>query len=139
MWYLKKLDVTTMFTHNTESAYLVTGTPSTGALPTGARDSVWNGALIETHFTVHPRWILVNRYETIRMSQQTDPAAPSTQGNVDAFTIGTRYYPFMHSRDGFAIHPEYSILRTRGIFQNGGTPNQDSTTSSLFVGFDFIF
>ncbi len=139
MWYLKKLDITTMFTHNTESAYLATGTPSTGTLPTGARDAVWNGALIETHYTVHPRWILVNRYEAIRMSQQSDPASTSTLGNIDALTFGTRYYPFMHSRDGFAFHEEYSILRTRGIFSGGATPNQDSTSSSVFAGFDFIF
>jgi hypothetical protein len=81
----------------------------------------------------------VNRYEAIRMSQQVDPTFPSNQGDIDALTFGTRYYPFMHSRDGFAIHPEYSILRTRGNFQNGTGPIQDSTTSSLFVGFDFIF
>src|SRR3979490_2394978 len=41
MWYLKKLDVTTMFTHNTESAYLVAGIPSTDPLG-GLRDAVWN-------------------------------------------------------------------------------------------------
>jgi len=138
MWYLKKLDVTTMFTHNTENAYLVAGIPSTDSLG-GLRDAVWNGALIETHYTVNPRWIIVNRYEAIRMSQQVDPTFPSDQGDIDALTFGTRYYPFMHSRDGFAIHPEYSILRTRGNFQNGTGPIQDSTTSSLFVGFDFIF
>jgi hypothetical protein len=138
MWYLKKLDVTTMFTHNTESAYLVAGIPSTDSLG-GLRDAVWNGALIETHYTVNPRWIIVNRYEAIRISQQVDPTFPSNQGDIDALTFGTRYYPFMHSRDGFAIHPEYSILRTRGNFQNGTGPIQDSTTSSLFVGFDFIF
>ena len=139
MWYLKKLDITTMFTHASESKYLVTGVASTDALP-GLHDASWNSGLIETHFTLNPRFILVNRYETIRMSQQVDPTnTPSNQGNIDAFTFGARYYPFMHSRDGFAIHPEYSILRTRGVFQDGATPNQDLTTSSLFLGFDFIF
>jgi hypothetical protein len=141
MWYLKRLDITTMFTHNSESKYLATGAAADGSipLPDNARDASWNGALIETHFTVNPRWILVNRYEAIRMSQQSDPTVPSNLGDIDALTFGTRYYPFMHSRDGFAIHPEYSILRTRGNFQNGTGPLQDSTTSSLFLGFDFIF
>ena len=139
MWYLKKLDITTMFTHASENKYLVTGVASTDPLP-GLHDASWNAGLIETHFTLNPRFILVNRYETIRMSQQVDPTnTPSNQGNVDAFTFGARYYPFMHSRDGFAIHPEYSILRTHGVFQDGATPNQDLTTSSLFLGFDFIF
>jgi len=137
IWYIKKLDITTMFTHASENKYLVTGTPSTGTLPTGTQDASWNGALIETHFTVNPRWILVNRYETIRMSKQSVPGTPANLGNIDALTFSTRYYPFMHSRDGFAIHPEYSILRTRGVL--GTTPAQDVTTSSLFLGFDFIF
>jgi len=139
MWYLKRLDVTTMFTHASESAYLVTGTPSTAAGSPG-RDASWNGALIETHFTLNPRLILVNRYEAIRMSQQVDPTnLPKDLGNLDALTFSMRYYPFMHSRDGFAIHPEYSILRTRKTFQTGSNPVEDTTSSSLFLGFDFIF
>ena len=138
IWYIKRLDFTTMFTHASESKYLVTGTSSlTGTLPLGAQDASWNAALIETHFTVNPRWILVNRYETIRMSKQSVPGTPANLGNIDALTFSTRYYPFMHSRDGFAIHPEYSILRTRGAL--GTTPTQDVTSSSLFLGFDFIF
>ncbi len=139
MWYVKRLDITTMFTHSSESAYLATGTKSTDSLG-GARDPSWNGALIETHFTVNPRFILVNRYETIRMSKQILTTDPSNLGNIDAVTFGARYYPFMHSRDGFAIHPEYSILRTRGNFAdpNDSLP-KDSTTSSLLLGFDFIF
>ena len=141
MWYVKHFDFTTMFTHSKESAYLVTGTQSTDSLPGGARDATWNSALIETHLTVNPRWILINRYETIRNSQQALPNNyPSNYGDLDILTFSTRYYPFMHSRDGFAIHPEYSILRSRKTFANpnSSTP-QDTTSSSLFLGFDFIF
>jgi len=146
MWYLKKLDITTMFTHASEDKYLATGAATDGSvpLPAGARDAVWNGALIETHFTVNPRFIIVNRYEAIRMSQQSLPDDPTTNpsnlGDVDALTFGARFYPFMHSRDGFAIHPEYSILRTRGAFTDPNDGSlKDLTTSSLFLGFDFIF
>ena len=139
IWYVKRVDFTTMFTHASESAYLATGTPSNGTLPVGARDAIWNAALIETHFTVNPRWILVNRYEAIRNSQQAIQGTPTDLGDLDILTFSTRYYPFMHSRDGFAIHPEYSILRSRKTFQNGTNPQQDTTSSSLFLGFDFIF
>jgi len=70
-----------------------------------------------------------------------DPATnPSNLGDVDALTFGARFYPFMHSRDGFAIHPEYSILRTRGAFTDPNDGSlKDLTTSSLFLGVDFIF
>jgi hypothetical protein len=141
IWYIKRVDFTTMFTHASESKYLATGAASDGSvpLPPGAQDAVWNGALIETHFTINPRLILVNRFEAIRMSQQPIAGTPTDLGNLDALTFSMRYYPFMHSRDGFAIHPEYSILRTRKTFQTGSNPQEDTTSSSAFLGFDFIF
>jgi hypothetical protein len=57
-------------------------------------------------------------------------------GNIDALTFGYRYYPFMHSRAGFAFHNEYSIVRQRKVAPITGL---DVTSSSLFLGFDFIF
>jgi hypothetical protein len=78
---------------------------------------------------------LINRYELVRMSQQALPDLPGNLGDVDVLTFGYRYYPFISSRDGFAFHNEYSILRQRGVSPTG----LDVTSSSLFLGFDFIF
>jgi hypothetical protein len=148
MWYLKKFDITTMYMHGEESAFLGTGTPANADLPAGARAPQWNGALFESHYTVNPQFILINRYEFIRMSQQALPvdstnlfipgvSVPSNDfGNLDAVTFGYRYYPFMHSRAGFAFHNEYSIVRQRKVAPVTGL---DVTSSSLFLGFDFIF
>ena len=55
---------------------------------------------------------------------------------VDSLTFGYRYYPFMHSRAGFAFHNEYAIVRQRKVAPVTGL---DVTSSSLFLGFDFIF
>ncbi len=148
MWYLKKFDITTLYMHGEESAFLGTGTPANQALPFGARAPQWNGALFESHYTVNPQFILINRYEFIRMSQQALPvdstnlfipgvSVPANDfGNIDALTFGYRYYPFMHSRAGFAFHNEYSIVRQRKVAPITGL---DVTSSSLFLGFDFIF
>jgi hypothetical protein len=91
---------------------------------------------IETHYTWSPQLILINRYELVRMSQQALPDLPGNLGDVDVLTFGYRYYPFISSRAGFAFHNEYSILRQRGTSPINGL---DITSSSLFLGFDFIF
>jgi hypothetical protein len=135
LWYIKKLDFTTMFIHGSDNAFLGTGTPAFSPLPDGARSPSWNVGTIETHYTYNPQLIFVNRYELVRMSQQALPGLGDT-GNVDVLTFGYRYYPFISSRAGFAFHNEYSILRQRGTSPINA---RDVTTSSLFLGFDFIF
>jgi len=147
MWYLKKFDITTIYFHGVDSAYLGLSLPSTSPLPAGAHSPSWNGGLFESHYMFNPQWILINRYELVRMSQQALPvvAGPyvpdvsvptSAFGNVDVVTFGLRYYPFISSRAGFAYHAEYSILRQRNV---SPVTSSDLTTSSLLFGFDFAF
>lgn len=143
MWYLKKLDVTTMYFYGHDSVYLGTNTPrnlGTDGLPEGAHAPSWNGALFETHYNFNPQMIFINRYEVIRMSQQALSSNPDNTGNVDALTFGFRYYPFISSRAGFAFHNEYSIVRQRNILLSPTTGLPiDVTSSSLMFGFDFAF
>jgi hypothetical protein len=146
MWYLKKFDITTIYFHGNDSAWLASGTPATPGttLPTGARSPSWNGGLFESHYMLNPQLIFINRYELIRMSQQAfvgdgtpaNPANPSNLGNSDTLTFGMRYYPFISSRAGFAYHTEYAIRRIRGA---SPLTNTDLTSSSLLFGFDFAF
>jgi hypothetical protein len=135
VWYIKKLDFSTMWTHASDNAFLATATPANAPLPTGSRSPVWNGGMIETHYTLSPQLILVNRYELIRMSRQALTTNPGNLGDIDSLTFGYRYYPFIGSRAGFAFHNEYSIVRQRGVSLAG----LDVTTSSLLLGFDFAF
>ncbi len=136
MWYIHKLDVTTMFFHGWDSAFLGSNTPANQPLPAGARAPTWNGGLFETHYNVNPQLILINRYELIRMSRQVFATNPANFGNEDVLTFGYRYYPFISSRAGFAFHNEYAIIRQRGAAPISGL---DLTTSSLLLGFDFDF
>jgi hypothetical protein len=148
-FYVKKYDLTAMFFHSSDDKYLATGTPSNTPtlLPTGARNATWNGALFESHYMFNPQFILINRYELVRMSQQALPVAagayvpgvsvPSSSfGNTDVLTVGWRYYPFISSRAGFAFHNEYAVSRQRGTSPINGL---DLNFSSLLVGFDFAF
>ena len=148
MWYLKKLDFTTVYFRGWDSAFLGTGTPANSptGLPAGAKAPVWNGGLIETHYNWNPQLILINRVETVRMSRQAlpvvaGPFAPGVSvpsdnfGDIDVATVGFRYYPFISSRAGFAFHNEFSIFRQRRTSSTG----LDIINSSALIGFDFAF
>lgn len=135
-FYIKKYDLTAMYFHGTDSAYLGTNTPSNTPLPTGAHSPAWNGGLFESKYMFSPQLILINRYELIRMSQQAFSSNPSNLGNIDALTFGLRYYPFINTRAGFAYHAEYAIARQRGASPVTAT---DLVNSSLLFGFDFDF
>lgn len=148
MWYIKKFDLTTIYFHGWDSAFLGTGTPANATLPAGGRAPTWNGGLFETHYTFSPQLILINRYELIRMSRQALPIDPTNPflpgvsvhsanfGDIDTLTFGYRYYPFISSRAGFAFHNEFAISRQRGVSPVNGL---DVTNSSALVGFDFAF
>jgi hypothetical protein len=136
MWFIKKFDATTIYFHGWDSAFLGSNTPANMALPFGARAPAWNGALVEPHYTFNPRVVLISRYEAIRMSRQVFASNPANFGDIDVGTFGVRYYPFISSRAGFAIHSEYSILRQRGAAPISG---RDLTTSSVLIGLDFAY
>jgi hypothetical protein len=116
----------------------------------GSQAPTWNGVLFEPHYVVSPQFIIIGRYETMRMSRQangpgyetTAPGPngftgpmPSNLGNLSTYTIGYRYNPFMTSRAGFAWHNEYNWLHSDGTAPDGTAQN----TSELLIGFDFDF
>jgi hypothetical protein len=72
------------------------------------------------------------------MSRQADPTTPLNMGNIDAYSVGYRWYPIMFSRAGIAFHNEYSIIKTRGN-EVGPNPIPTTWSNSLMAGFDFAF
>src|SRR6266581_2461103 len=101
----------------------------------GAQGPQWNTGTIEAHYTYSPQLFIIGRYELVRISRQVLASNPSDFGNVDVFTIGYRYYPFMHSRDGLAWHQEFATENFKGLASSG----RDQRFSSYFMGFDFAF
>ncbi len=142
-----KLELLPFFMHARDSAFLGTATRAIDPLPDGAVDPVWNGGFLETHFHLNPQFVLTQRTEVIRMAQQALPTTPSDFGNIDAYSVGYRWYPFMYSRIGLAWHNEYSITKTHGMVPLGGggigappqTPSTPVWSQSVFMGFDFAF
>ena len=109
----------------------------------GARAPTWNGGFIETHFTYSPQLVFVQRNEFVRMSRQVFSTDPHDLGDVDAYSFGLRYYPFMFSRAGLALHAEYSLVRaykSASPLPTSASPfGPDLRTSSVFFGLDFAF
>jgi len=105
-------------------------------LAAGSRAPTWNGVLIEPHYVVSPQMILIGRYETIRMSQQSTPTNPSNLGNISTYTLGYRYNPFMTSRAGLAYHVEYNWLRQD---ETSPVTHSNLTSNELLAGLDFDF
>ena len=110
-------------------------TPGT-QLIAGARNPTWNGVLVEPHYVVSPQMIVLARYETIRMSQQSTPGTPSNLGNITTYTAGFRYNPFMTSRAGWAYHAEYNWWHQDGTSPVTAT---NLTSSEVLLGIDFDF
>jgi hypothetical protein len=136
LFYLKKLDFSLFFQHGSDNPYLGLSLASNQPLPAGAQSPSWNGGFVETHYTVNPQLIFIQRDEFIRMSKQALPSIPSSVGDLDAYTFSFRWYPFMFSRAGFAIEPEYSLMRQQGMAPVTGN---SLSSSSAFIGFDFDF
>jgi len=140
LFYIKKLDFSTVFVHGWDNAFL--GAAS-ALLPVGARAPTWNGGFVETHFTYSPQLVFVQRNEIVRMSRQALSTDPRDLGDIDAYSFGMRYYPFMFSRAGLAIHIEYSLVRSyqsaAPLPTSTSTFGPDIRSSSVFVGLDFAF
>lgn len=131
----RKFDVVPMFTHATENADIALGIPSNNALPAGVQNPAWNGRMLELSYTQNLQFIVTARYEDIRNSRQIFASSASNFGDMDAETIAFRWMPFMHSRAGLAICPEYA--KTHQIGASAMETNQ--TLTSAFIGMDFAF
>ena len=147
-WYLNKWIFKGVYLHGYENAFLATATPATSGntVPVGGQSASWNGGFLEGQYVFSPQWIIIGRYEMVRMSQQAFTTTPGNLGDLDAFTIASRYYPIMFSRAGLAFQTEYSFVRSQGITSQGGVfgsvplpPAVNVNSSSVFVGLDFDF
>lgn len=138
LWYIGKFDFSTFYLRGKDNVFLGNAVPANQPfnLPRGATGPAWNGGFVEAHYTYNPRLVLIGRYELIRMSQQPNSIVRSDLGNLDSWTIGYRWYPFMSSRAGLAWVQEYSHLRSVGTAPLSG---RDDNSDSYLMGFDFDF
>ena len=145
LWSAGKFDLSTVYMHGHDNAFLAAGTRADQPLPDGARAATWNGGFAELHYNVHPQLIFIGRYELIRMANQAFPAGTllesgraltSDFGNLNSYVFGYRWYPIMTSRGGLAWHQEYAWTRTVGTAPISGL---NATNKSYMMGLDLAF
>jgi hypothetical protein len=138
IWYAGKFDFDTFFLHGQDNVFLGNSIPANqpSALTLGAVGPAWNGGFIEAHYTYNPRFVVIGKYELIRMSRQANPGIRNNLGNLDTWAVGYRWYPIMNPRAGLAWVQEYSRIINAGAAPLSG---RDDIGSSLLMGFDFDF
>jgi hypothetical protein len=151
-WFFNKFNLQGVYLHGYDNAFLANGIPSnSGSLVgTGNQAAIWNGGFVEGQYVISPQWVVIARWETVHMAQQINTETPGNLGNLNAFTIANRWYPFMFSRAGLALQQEYSWVRSNGVTNQGGafgslcgdaalSATCKINSSSLMFGFDFDF
>jgi hypothetical protein len=109
------------------------GEDSPGLIPGAVRDGTYDGGFVEIGYTPLLELTAFGRYGLIRNQQQADPANAKTFNDEDEVTIGVRRTIRFSIRDEFALHAEYSTMRTRG----GADDGSDLRLQTAFVGLDF--
>jgi hypothetical protein len=151
-FYFGNLELLPLYMHASDDVALAVGggPPGPGGsvvIPPGAQSPTWNAALLEAHYFVGDQFVLLGRRESVRMSTQALPDTPGDLGNMDATVVGFRWYPYMISRTGLALHGEYTMSSTTGMpplsgLGSGAPPLDPSTrvkSSSIFLALDFAF
>jgi hypothetical protein len=146
--FLGKFEFLPFYMRGHDNVFLGTSTPANQPLLPGARGPSWNGGFVETHYYYSPQLVFTQRWEIVRMAQQAFPSTPAAPGaptipgnlgNIDAYSVGFRWYPIMFSRAGLAWHSEYSIVLSTGIDPLNSNATTRVRSNSLFIGLDFAF
>jgi len=137
----------------TTSGCLPNNTPGT-VLPVGSRAAIWNGYTFEARYVFNPQMIFIAHYDAERMSQQANGPgytglgptgiagpSPSSLGNINLWDVLFRYNPFMSSRAGMAIQPEFTVFQQTGTGPTNPVTGLGTTehSSELLIALDFAF
>jgi hypothetical protein len=138
-WYVKKFDFQTFYEHGHDNVFLGNSIPSNqpSLLPPGAVGPSWNGGFAEAHYNYNPRFIVMGKYEEVRIAKQANPITPANFGDLSSWTVGYRWYPIMNPRAGLAWTQEFSRVVDEGI--PATLSGKDDISNSYLMGLDFDF
>lgn len=111
------------------------GSDNLNLIPGATQDGIFNGGFVELGYSLDLKNIFFGRFDVCKNSRQGVPDAAKNLNDVDAYTIGWRHTFNFTNRSEYALHVEYSSLRTRGAGANG----LDTRTNTYFAGIDFAY
>jgi hypothetical protein len=115
----------------TLSAVIWGGSEDQALIAGASQDARFLGWFVEGVYTVTPRLSFIGRYESIKTTQQGDPAAPQSAGDLSSWTAGIRHTFELTSRTEAALHLELSRV---GVDAGDGTTPE---TWTALIAFDF--
>jgi len=114
---------------------LAHGADDQGLIDGATRNGSWNGGFLEVGWTPTLKTTPFARYDWIKNSTQPSPDLPKNANDMTQYVIGVRHTFNYSPRAEYALHVEYSSLRTRGA----GPDEPTVTTTATFIGIDFAF
>ena len=111
------------------------GQDSKALIPDATRTGTYNGGFLELGYSLDLKNMFFGRYDLGKNSRQGVVDAPKNLNDQDAVTVGWRHTFNFTNRSEYALHVEYTSLRTRGAGANG----LDTRSNTYFAGIDFAY
>jgi hypothetical protein len=111
------------------------GQDSRALISDATRDGTFNGGFLELGYSLNLKTLIFGRYDICTNSRQGVADAPTNLNDQDAYTVGVRRTFSFTNRSEYALHVEYTSLRTRGA----GADGLDTRSNTFFVGVDFAY
>lgn len=104
-------------------------------IPDATRNGTFNGGFLEIGYTPTLKTTVFARYDLVKNQNQGLPDVPKDFNDVDAQTIGIRHTFNFTNRAEYALHAEFTSMRTKLAADDGS----DVRTNTLFLGIDFAY
>jgi hypothetical protein len=111
------------------------GQDSKELIPNATRDGTFNGGFLELGWTPTLKTTVFYRFDLIRNRTQGVPDNQTDFNDEDAHTMGLRYTFNYSNRAEYALHVEYSTLRSKRAASDGS----DVRSRTVFLGIDFAY
>ena len=99
------------------------------------RNGTFNGGFLELGYSLDLKNLFFGRVDLGRNARQGVVDAPKNLNDQDAYTVGWRHTFNFTNRSEYALHVEYSSLRTKGA----GADGLDTRSNTYFLGIDFAY
>jgi hypothetical protein len=111
------------------------GSDNMALIPDATRDGIYNGGFLELGYSLSLKNLFFARFDLCKNSRQGVAEAPKNLNDQDAYTFGWRHTFNFTNRAEYALHVEYTSLRTKGAGANG----LDTRSNTYFLGVDFAY
>jgi hypothetical protein len=104
-------------------------------IPDATRNGTFSGGYLELGYTPTLKTTIFGRYDAVRNEHQAVPDVEKKLNDQDAQTVGVRHTFSYSNRAEYALHAEYSTMRTK----LGASDGSDLRVRTVFLGIDFAY